>query len=264
LLALAAAVSIVALAVPAYFQTSYWRNNETLYSRTLSVTRNNFLIEQNYCHALMKDDRLDEAEALCRASIEHQPNYFESLNTLGIISFKRGDYAGAEARFKSAVASGRSHPLTYSNLALSQILQGKPAEGESNLQKAVELSGNQVSPLLFVDTLKGLVEEYLKQGNTEKAAENLKRLRFLQPDSTDVRMKLVETLVQLKQYDEARSEAEVLVRMDQSNAAAWNIYGVILLAMSQKKAAAEAFEVALKLRPDLEDAKQNLRRASEN
>jgi Flp pilus assembly protein TadD len=261
LVATAAAASIIALAIPAYFQTTYWRDNNTLYTRTLSVTENNFLIEQNYCHALMEQDRLDEAERLCRDSIEHRPNYFESLNTLGIVSFKRKDYAAAETLFRTAIDSGTSHPLTYSNLALSQILQGKPAEGEANLQKAVELSGNRVSPLLFVETLKSLVDEYLKQGNTEKAAENLKRLRFVQPENIEARMKLVELLIDLKRFDEAAAETETILRADPNNAAAWNNLGVIMLAQSQKKKAAEAFENALKLRPDYEEAKKNLLQA---
>lgn len=263
LVATAAAASIIALAIPAYFQTTYWRDNDTLYTRTLSVTENNFLIEQNYCHALMQQDRLDEAERLCRDSIEHRPNYFESLNTLGIISFKRKDYAAAETLFRSAIDSGTSHPLTYSNLALSQILQGKPAEGEANLQKAVELSGDRVSPLLFVETLKSLVDEYVKQGNTEKAAENLKRLRFVQPENIEVRMKLVEALIKLKQFDEAAAETETILRADQNNAAAWNNLGIIMLARSQKKKATEAFENALKLRPDYEDARKNLLQAQD-
>lgn len=263
-IALVAACMIAALTLLAYFQTSYWRSNETLYAHSLSVTSNNFLIEHNYCHALMQQNRLDEAEPLCRESLEHRPNYYEALNTLGIISFKRRDYAAAEASFKLAINSARSDPLTYSNLALAQILQGKPADGEVNLQKAVAFSGDGMSPLVFISPLTTLVDEYLKQGNFEKAAENLKRLRFLQPDNIEIRMKLVEALIELRQYPEAKAEAEIVLTADQNNAAAWNSLGIILLATSDKKGAREAFEKALTLRPDYAEAKENLRQASRN
>ncbi len=259
-----AVASIVGLAVPAYFQTTYWRSNETLYIRALAVTEKNFLVEQNYCHTLMQQDRLDEAERLCRASLDHKPNHFEALNTLGIISFKRNDYAAAESLFRSAINSGRGHPLTYSNLALAQILQGKPSEGEANLQRAAELSGPQISPMVFVNTLKTLVDEHLKQGNIEKAIENLKRLRFLQPDSVEIRMKLIDAMIKLKQYSEAEAEIRIVLGADQANAPAWNTLGVILLATGEKKRATEAFETALKLQPDYEEAKKNLGQASDN
>ena len=260
LVAVAAAGVLVTFAVVAYFQTSYWRSNETLYTRALSVTKNNFLIEQNYCHALMKLERLDEAERLCRDSLVHRPNYYETLNTLGIISFKRKNYSDAETMFKSAIRSGAAHPLTFSNLALAQILQGKPAEGEANLQRAVGFSGDSVSPALFIDSLRTLVDEYLKQGNIEKAGENLRRLRYLEPDNIETRLKLLETMIQLKQYTDAEAEVGAILNMDQNNAAAWNARGLILLAKGQTKDAAAAFNRALALRPDYQDAKENLRK----
>ena len=263
LLAAGAGCSIAALAVAAYVQTGYWRNDETLYARTLAVTGNNFLIAQNYCHALMMQNRLDEAERLCNDSLDDRPNYFEALNTLGIISFKRGDYAAAEARFKSAVDSGKSHPLTYSNLALAQIVQGKPAEAEINLQKAVESSGPETSPTVFAETLSALVDSYLTQGNYERAVPNLKRLRFLQPSNGAVRLKLVEALIKLRQYPEAEAEAENILKADQNNAAAWNSLGLILLGTGDRKGAQEAFQKAVALRPEYEQAKENLRQVSQ-
>ncbi|MEO8574048.1 MAG: tetratricopeptide repeat protein [Pyrinomonadaceae bacterium] len=259
---IAAASLILVLAILAYFQTGYWRDNETLYSRALSVTSKNFLIEQNFCHALMQQDRLDEAEILCQDSLEHRPDYFEALNTLGIISFKRKEYAVAESRFKSAVNSGRIHPLVYLNLSLAQILQGRPADGEINMEKAVALSGAGVSPMLFNEALTTLVDAYLKQGNFGKAAENLKRLRFIQPNNIEVRLKLVEALIELKQYPEAEGEVEAVIKMDQNNPVAWNSLGLVLLLTSDAKAAVGAFEKALTLRPDYPEAKENLRRAS--
>ena len=250
------------LAVVSYIQTSYWSSNETLYTRSLAVTENNFLIEQNYCYALMKQERLDEAERLCRSSLEHRPNYFEALNTLGIISFKRMDFPNAEALFKGAIRAGGYHPLTYSNLALAQIVQGRPAEGEVNLRKAVELSEGQVSPLLFVDPLTTLVDQYLKQGNFEKASENLKRLRFLQPEKVETRMKLIEMQIQLKQYAGVSGGGDRgSSRNGSNNADAWNALGLFLLGKAQNKEAADAFNRALTLRPDYKDAKENLKKA---
>jgi tetratricopeptide (TPR) repeat protein len=258
IVAAAAAVLIAALAVPAYIQTSHWQTNETLYTHTLSVTEKNFLISQNYCHALMEEDRLDEAEHVCRTALGYQPDYYELLNTLGIIRFKQQDFAGAENLFKAAIDSERIHPLTFSNLALTQILQGRPEEGEANLERAVALSGDSVPPQAFGNALMTLIEEYLKQGKDAKAVENIRRLLFVQPDSIEARMKLVEMLLKEKRWDEAGRETEIVLRIDQNNAVAWNSLGVIFLAKEQTKDAVEAFKRALSLNPDYDEAKTNL------
>lgn len=257
----AASSVIIVLSVVSYSQVSRWRNNESLYSHSLSVTRNNFLVEQNFCYSLMKENRLEDAEQLCRASLEHRPQFYEALNTLGIIQFKRADYAGAEKLFGEAVIADRSYPMTYSNLAQALVLQGKPEAGEASLQKAVEMSGSSVSPSVFVDPLKTLVEEYVKQGKFEKAVENLRRLRYLQPNSVDIRMKLIDLLSKLKKFDEAKVEVETVLKNDPNNAEAWNMLGVILIESGKKNEAVDALNNAIKLRPDFEDAKNNLNQA---
>ncbi len=71
-------------------------------------------------------------------------------------------------------------------------------------------------------------------------------------------------MVKLKKYTEAEAEIQIVPGADQNNAAAWNALGVVLLATDRKSRAVEAFENALKLRPDYEDAKNNLREASVN
>jgi tetratricopeptide (TPR) repeat protein len=108
-----------------------------------------------------------------------------------------------------------------------------------------------------------LIEEYSKQGNGEKQAENIHRLLFLKPDAIEARMKLIEVLIELKRYDEAGPETETVLKMDPTNAVAWNSLGVILLAKAQKKDAAKAFERALTLRPDYAEAEKNLTIASD-
>jgi tetratricopeptide (TPR) repeat protein len=71
-------------------------------------------------------------------------------------------------------------------------------------------------------------------------------------------MKLVEMLLKEKRWDEAGRETEIVLRIDQNNAVAWNSLGVIFLAKEQTKDAVEAFKRALSLNPDYDEAKTNL------
>src|SRR5207247_3790106 len=63
---LATAAALLVLTVVAARQNSYWSDNETLYRHTLAVTSNNYLIDHNLCHFYLLENRLNEAEPLCR------------------------------------------------------------------------------------------------------------------------------------------------------------------------------------------------------
>lgn len=246
----------------AFVQTSRWRDNETLYRHSLSVTKQNFMIEQNLCHALMLKDRLDEAEPLCRASVVNRPDYFEALNTLGIVLFKRGDMPGAEKNFSSALSLNPGYAMVYANLAQTQIMQDRPEEGEANLKKAVEMSGSGADPTVFRAALNGLVEAYIRSGNHQKAIENLKRLIYLQPSDLELRAKLADELVKAGQFQEAESVLQAVLQADPSNAGAWNKLGKIYFELKKKDEAVKAFQKAVELRPDLTEAREALKRAT--
>lgn len=259
---LIAIIPLGAYGYTAYIQTSKWRDSETLYRHSLSVTKRNFMIEQNLCHALMLKDRLDEAEPLCRASVENRPDYFEALNTLGIVLFKRGDMAGAETNFRSALALNPGYTMVYANLAQAQILQDRPEEGEANLKKAVEMSGNGADPAIFRAALSSLVEAYIRSGNHSKAIDNLKRLIYLQPADPVLRGRLTDELMKAGQFQDAETVVLSILQSDQSDAGAWNTLGKIYVELKRQDDAVKAFRKAIELRPDLLEAKENLKRAT--
>ncbi len=259
---LIAIIPLGAYGYTAYIQTSKWRDSETLYRHSLSVTKRNFMIEQNLCHALMLKDRLDEAEPLCRASVENRPDYFEALNTLGIVLFKRGDMAGAETNFRSALTLNPDYTMVYANLAQAQILQDRPEEGEANLKKAVEMSGNGADPAIFRAALSSLVEAYIRSGNHSKAIDNLKRLIYLQPADPVLRGRLTDELMKAGQFQDAETVVLSILQSDQSDAGAWNTLGKIYVELKRQDDAVKAFRKAIELRPDLLEAKENLKRAT--
>jgi tetratricopeptide (TPR) repeat protein len=242
-------------------QTGYWHNSETLYRRTLAITTNNTLISHNLCHLLTFDDRLDEAEPFCRDAIERKPNYFEPYNTMGVLQFKRKDYAEAEKYFRKTLELMPNYPLAYSNLALAQVLQKRPEEAEASLQRAVQFNNGMLSDDVVATTLNDLAIEYASQQKYQRSAENLKRLLYLQPGNVGARTKLALTLYLMKQYDEAQIEAESVIRMNPNDPSMYNVTGLILMEKGDHAGAALQFEKALTIAPDFADAKANLAKA---
>ena len=250
---------LLTLSVISFRQVSLWENDETLYRHSISVTKGNYLIMQNYCHALMLQERFDEGERLCREAIEVKPNYAESYNTLGIIQVRKGEVDKAVENFKKTLELIPNYQAVYSNLATALAIQGKPEEAEANIQNASGFySGN---PAVLLNLYINIAMAYAKQQKFEKAAEYFTRILEMAPGMTDVRANFALSLYSQKKLDEAQRQIEIAVSQNPNQAEAYNTYGIILLGQEKRDEAVKQFEKALQINPDLKAAKDNLEKA---
>ncbi len=257
------AVAIIGFSALSFRQASFWKNNETVYRRALAVTQNNFLISHNLCYTLTLEDRLDEAEPLCRAAIAAKANFYQAYNTLGILQIKRREYSEAEQNFREVLRSAPNYSLAYANLSLALALQKKPAEAEENLEKAVRLNDGAVSPEVWINALNDLAIAYSEQKNYEKAAQNLTRIIAIDNNNADARANLALIFYHPKRTDEAQQLVESAIGLNPNQPISYNTYGLILLEQNRRPEAIGAFEKALQFKPDFAEAQENLRKAQE-
>ena len=251
------AAVIAAFAFAAHTQASYWRNNETLYRRALAVTTDNYLVSHNLCNALMNAERLDEAETLCRDAIRLRPGYAAAYNTLGVIEFKLGRYGDAETDFRKSLELGSSYYMTYSNLGVTLAVLGRPEEAEENLKRAAESTPAADAGALFSKSIETLAGVYASQRKFEKAIENFRRVLSLDPERTDVRVRLANALHEAGKDTEAAAEiGEALNRKPDDPVV--NYFAGIIAKGSRPADAAKYFRRAIELKPDLEEAKKEL------
>lgn len=257
------AIAILIFSVVAYRQASHWRDDETLYKHSLSVTTGNYIVLQTYCHHLMLKDQLDKAENLCRQAIEIKPDFAGAINTVGIIEFKRGRFEAAAENFKKTIEVSPNYQGIYFNYSNALSLSGKPEEAEAQLQKAVISTPLNANPPIWIESLNNLAFGYSKKQKYENAAENFERVLQLAPDRADVRANLALMLLQLKKTDEAQKQIEEAIRLNPEQAENFNNYGLILLEKKETAKAVEQFEKALKIKPDFKEASENLKKAKE-
>ena len=256
-----AAIVVAIFSFLAFRQAALWKNDETLYAHSLSVTKDNYLILQNYCHFLILKNRLDEAEPLCRQSINVKPTYAEAINTLGIIQFKRGQYAEAAESFRKTLELKPGYREIYFNHSNALALSGKPAEAEAELKKAINFVSPNENPQIWIESLNNLGYAYGQAEKFENAAENYARILQIAPERADIRSNFALMLYQTKQFDEAQKQIEYSIRQNPDLPESYNNYGLILLEKNEKSKASEQFETALKLKPDFQQAKENLKKA---
>ncbi len=255
----ATAISLViVLSVFAFIQVSYWRDSETLYKRTLSVTQNNFLIEHNLCHEYVFSSRLDEGEVHCDNSIRTNPNYVDAQNTLAILKLKRGNSAEAERAFRDILDRWPRYMPGYVNLAVALTIEEKPEEAESALAQGAQFDENAEERAMWIDPVKNLADLYAKQNKHEKAVENYIRAIFLAPYRADVRRSTAASLYALGRYDEGLTQIQAAVELDAGDADTFYQGGLLFEAKGKRDDAVLMFERAIAIRPDFPEAKNRL------
>ena len=85
-----AVVALVLLAVAAGRQAEYWQSDEALYTHTLAITRNNFMIENNLGAALGNEGRTFEAVTPLENAVAMHPNYAAAQANLGHELLRQG------------------------------------------------------------------------------------------------------------------------------------------------------------------------------
>jgi tetratricopeptide (TPR) repeat protein len=102
--AAATALLLAILMSSTWRQTSYWRNSEALWIRTLDCTGDeNVLAHINLGLALKQQERLDDAIAQYRRALEIRPDNAEGHNKLGVALALQGKLEEALAEFTLAV-----------------------------------------------------------------------------------------------------------------------------------------------------------------
>ncbi len=136
------ALTVAALSILACLtavQIGRWRNSETLFQHTLSVTRDNYEIENNLGGALLQQDRKDDAlQHFYRAS-ELAPGAAYIRSNLGVTLARQGRMAEAVEQLNEAVRLNPNSSEAHNNLGLALLALGKAEESIPHFSAAIRL-----------------------------------------------------------------------------------------------------------------------------
>jgi len=125
---LSAAV-VLALGALTYHQLGYWRDGETLWKYTLSVTQRNYMAHDNLAMVLAEQGRSDEAIVEFQAA-ENLHNYSApEMVSLGAYEQNHGHLQDAIEQYVRAAQSSKEPAVqtaAWDRAAAAQILAGKP------------------------------------------------------------------------------------------------------------------------------------------
>lgn len=192
------------------------------------------------------------SQFLCEQILLRAPRNPDALCLLAMSHIMNSRPAEAVPLLGQAISSDPRHGMALEHLGLAHLLLNQFADAERVLRRAAALSGAPASvPMRLGVSL-------LHQQKHEEAVRQLQRALALDPQSTDCHLNLGQALAQMGDAAGARDHFHAVLRLDPGHVdAAFNL-GVLALQREELEEACRWFEQALMWSPRYVDAMANL------
>jgi tetratricopeptide (TPR) repeat protein len=178
--ALVGAVALL-LAGASFRQAAHWRDSETLWTRTLAVTGENFMAHTNLGAALQLKGREDEADGHYKEAYRLRPGYPPAaLNRANSLA-RRGRHAEAEPMYRYTLSRRPDDANARYNYGLSLAHQKRWAEATTSFAEALRLNPRHAYAHL------SLGDVYRRRGDAARAREHFLRALALAPQMSEAR-----------------------------------------------------------------------------
>ncbi len=193
---------------------------------------------------------IDDLEAIA--------NFANSLGVLKSFEIPKGyaakDYNEDINHYLRAIKIKPRFAKAYNNLGIAYQRRRQYNKAIESYSKAIEFD-----PKLSA-ARSNLGNAYYITGDYEKAITSFKKAIQIKGNNPYTRYDIALTYYYNKEYEKALKELEKAIDLEKEYAEAYNLLGLIYQAMGNKQAAIIAFEKALEIKPDLLQAKANLKR----
>ncbi len=122
----------------------YWKNGETLWSRAVGVTKNNFMAHLCLGNVLIQTNP-DKALAEFQASVMIYPYYAESQRDLAFLLQNAGHFSEAIVHFEKAIQLDPQNSWALHGLGMALSKMGRVSDAVPSLLKAVEVDPQNAS-----------------------------------------------------------------------------------------------------------------------
>jgi Flp pilus assembly protein TadD len=201
------------LVICAAWQTSYWRNDETLWRHALACTTDNGEAELGLADALAHQGRIEQAVPHYRRAQQFAVDS-SPFNNLGLVMIQQHKLGEAIAEFRRAVQFEPNSYRAHANLGLALTELKQFDEAEKQFRRALEINP------LAASSHWGLAHLLRLEGKLDKASAEFAQAVQLDPRNALARQDFAQTLLQLGRIDEAKSEYLRLLEIDPQNSAA--------------------------------------------
>ena len=191
------ALALAALMGCAWQQTSYSRDSETLWTRSLACTSGNYRVHNLLGNALATRGRIDEAIAQFQKSLEIEPHNAVAQYSLGVAAAGRGQMDEALDRYRQAIAADPGYAIAQNNLGNALFLRGQLDEAVTHFLAALRIRPD------FAEAYYNLGNALFVLGRSGEAMTQYEKALEFRPDYAEAHYNLGLLLEARGRVDEA-------------------------------------------------------------
>ena len=236
--------AIGALTIRGHIQTSYWRDEESLWTHTLACTSNNRVALNNMGNLLLKQGKLDEAIARYRKALDIKPDYADALNNLGTALSAKENLEEAIVQFRKALEITPDSAVACYNLASALARNGNLQEAIAQYRKALEINPD------FMDARYYLCKALLLTGDLDAAMTCFEKKAALSPDLPASWRDFGNDFLLKEDWALAIICYQQAIKINPRYADAWAALGMACSKNGRSRDAIDAWQKSLEINPD--------------
>lgn len=238
-----AAVVLAVLVACGHKQVSYWRNSETLWTRSLDCDPHDIRASYYLGDYFQEKNELDQAILQYENEIKNCPEFDGTYYRLGEIFEEKGELDKAIDQYRQAVKVSPNYAQAHYKLGDALLREGKTDEAVEQFEDG--LNADPIDAELLGDT------------GAAVAVPDVTLAKLKSADS-QMHYKLGMIFASQGRTDEALTQLQESLEIDPANARAHNDLGTILRRSGRLDDAIAEFQEALKIEPDYGPADYNL------
>jgi protein O-mannosyl-transferase len=200
-LAIAAVSCLLVLGTLTYRQVGYWHDSESLWRRTVTLTQDNYIAQNNLGDFLLNQGKTEEAAAHFRAALAIRPEGLAANLNLGAYEDGRGNLPAAIERYQMVARDAGDlgmRATAYGSLGFAYRGLGQSMKAKQCFETALQLAPDRARAMIGL----GLIAQ--ENGDLAEAIRLFSRAAAVQP--TDVGyLLLARALQQEGHVDEANA-----------------------------------------------------------
>lgn len=227
-------------------QVLLWRDSETLFNHTLSVTKENAIAHESLALVLARRDAVKQAAWHFSETVRIWPNFSDAYSDFGLALSLQGKNDAALVYSRRAIELDPDSERFQYNLAKIYSRMGSNVLASAEFEKFVQRFPNSEAGTL------SLAEILLADQKTGAAVDLLSKFAARGPASDEMLLALGHALLADKRLEEAMEVVRRVISRNSKNDKAHYQLGELLLGAGKPQDALQPLQTALSLRPVVE------------
>jgi len=248
----AAAVLLIALSTLTWRQAGSYRDEETLWRKTLARNPGAWMAHNNLGEILVRQGKLDEGIEHYLETLRLKPDHANARSNLGAALASQGKLDEAVAPLREALSLTPDVAQIRLNLGIVLFQLGRLDEAVSELAEAIRLAPDYARAHEMLATV------FAMQGRLGEAVDRYEDALRLAPALSSARYNLAQTLQSLGQLDRAAVHYREHLRRHPRDGQARVALAAMLIDQERLAEARSELDQALRIRPDDAGARELL------